>query len=64
MIKDDKETVKMDGCDYEIIEWGQGGWFDLFSETPMLDRIYSMLEDDLKLNYNEIKDSSKWFLLD
>jgi hypothetical protein len=64
LIKNGKKTVELDGYNYKIIEKIQDGWDDLFNETPILDRIYSMLEDDLKLNYDELKASSKWLFAD
>ncbi len=51
--------ITIDGYDYKIIRMGQSAGDELFGETPMLDRVYSLLKADLKLNY-DIEDSWQW----
>lgn len=51
--------ITKDGYDYKIIRMSQSAGDELFGETPMLDRVYSMLKTDLKLNY-DIEGSWQW----
>lgn len=55
----ERQTIRIDGYDYKIISGGQEAGTELFSETPILDRVYSMLKEDLQLNY-DLRDLWNW----